>query len=100
MGSLTPVVGSHELRLANKLRREFAVEQRSAILAEADRCSGRGDRSELLCRYGIYSSTLSTWRSALVSRSGMRSAERPKAMDEKNEESRDLRRRVEQLEAR
>jgi transposase-like protein len=100
VGSLTPVVGSHEPRPAIKLRREFTVEQKRAILAEADRCSGRGDLSALLRRNGIYSSTLSKWRSALGSRGGLRNAGRPKAVDEKDKEIRELQRRVEQLEAR
>jgi transposase-like protein len=45
-------------------RRRFSPEERERILREADGCTERGQLGELLRREGIYSSHLSTWRSA------------------------------------
>ena len=45
-------------------RRRFTPEQRERILREADGCTERGELGKLLRREGIYSSQLSTWRSA------------------------------------
>ena len=45
-------------------RRRFSPEERERILREADGCIERGQLGELLRREGIYSSHLSTWRSA------------------------------------
>jgi len=46
-------------------RRRRSTEEKLRILAEADRCEGRGDVSALLRREGIYSSHLTTWRKQL-----------------------------------
>jgi transposase len=43
-------------------RRRRSTEEKLRILAEADRCEGRGEVSALLRREGIYSSHLTTWR--------------------------------------
>ena len=45
-------------------RRRFTPEERERILREADACTERGELGKLLRREGIYSSHLSTWRSA------------------------------------
>jgi transposase len=45
-------------------RRRFSPEDRERILREADACTERGELGKLLRREGIYSSQLSTWRSA------------------------------------
>ena len=43
-------------------RRRFTRDEKLRILAEADRCSGRGEVTALLRREGLYSSHLTTWR--------------------------------------
>jgi transposase len=48
-------------------RRRRSTEEKLRILAEADRCEGRGEVSALLRREGIYSSHLFTWRKQLKS---------------------------------
>ena len=50
-----------------RLRRDFSTEEKLRILAEADRCTGRGELAALLRREGLYSSQLSTWRKILRS---------------------------------
>lgn len=42
-----------------------STQEKLRILAEADRCEGRGAVSALLRREGIYSSHLTTWRKQL-----------------------------------
>jgi transposase len=46
-------------------RRRFSTEEKLRILAEADRCTARGEVSTLLRREGIYSSHLTEWRKQL-----------------------------------
>ncbi len=46
-------------------RRSFSTEEKLRILAEADRCTGRGEVAALMRREGIYSSLLSDWRRQL-----------------------------------
>lgn len=46
-------------------RRNFSTEEKLRILAEADRCTGRGEVGALMRREGIYSSLLSDWRKQL-----------------------------------
>lgn len=48
-------------------RRRRSTQEKLRILAEADRCEGRGAISALLRREGIYSSHLTTWRKQLRS---------------------------------
>jgi transposase-like protein len=48
--------------LEKPVRRRFAVEYKTQILAEADACSEPGMLGELLRREGLYSSHLTTWR--------------------------------------
>jgi transposase-like protein len=43
-------------------RRQFSVEYKLRVLAEADRCSEAGQIGALLRREGLYSSHLSKWR--------------------------------------
>jgi transposase-like protein len=43
-------------------RRQFSAEYKLRVLAEADRCSERGQLGALLRREGLYSSHLSKWR--------------------------------------
>jgi len=43
-------------------RRQFSVEYKRRILAEADGCSQRGELGALLRREGLYSSHLDKWR--------------------------------------
>lgn len=43
-------------------RRRFTLAYKERILAEADRCTGKGELGELLRREGLYSSSLSRWR--------------------------------------
>ena len=50
--------------LAKAERRRFTKEYKRRILQEADRCRKPGDIGALLRREGLYSSHLSTWRSA------------------------------------
>jgi transposase len=49
-------------------RRNFSTEEKLRILAEADRCTGRGEVGALMRREGIYSSLLSDWRKQLRTR--------------------------------
>lgn len=50
-----------------RLRRGFSTEEKLRILAEADRCTRRGELAALMRREGLYSSQLSTWRKILRS---------------------------------
>lgn len=93
-------VGAHQARPAALHRRAFTVEQKRAIVAEADRCVSPGDVGALLRKYGIYSSLLSKWRSALSTGAVLRGPGRPPQKDEKDKEIAELRRHVGQLEAR
>jgi transposase-like protein len=43
-------------------RRGIPTEDKLRILAEANRCTGRGELAAMLRREGVYSSQLSTWR--------------------------------------
>jgi transposase-like protein len=43
-------------------RRRFSSEYKQRILAEADRCTEKGQIGALLRREGLYSSHLTTWR--------------------------------------
>ena len=43
-------------------RRQFSVEYKLSVLAEADQCSEPGEIGALLRREGLYSSHLSKWR--------------------------------------
>lgn len=43
-------------------RRQFSAEYKARILAEADRCTERGQIGALLRREGLYSSHLDKWR--------------------------------------
>lgn len=92
-------VGAHEPRPAAKPRRSFTVEQKHAILSEAARCTQPGDVGALLRKHGIYSSTLSKWRKALSS-GALRGPGRPAKLDDKDKEIAELRRRLDQLDAR
>ena len=58
-------------------RRRRSTQEKLRILAEADRCEGRGAIAALLRREGIYSSHLTTWRKQL--RSGGEAALQAKA---------------------
>lgn len=58
-------------------RRRRSTQEKLRILAEADRCEGRGTISALLRREGLYSSHLTTWRKQL--RSGGETALQAKA---------------------
>lgn len=49
-------------------RRSFSTEEKLRILADADRCAGRGEVAALMRREGIYSSLLSDWRKQLRTR--------------------------------
>ena len=46
-------------------RRRFTLEQKRALVKEADGATGRGEVAALLRREGIYSSHLSAWRKQL-----------------------------------
>jgi transposase len=46
-------------------RRRFSREEKLRILAEADRCKGRGEVTALLRRESLYSSHLTMWRQQL-----------------------------------
>lgn len=46
-------------------RRRFSRDQKLKILAEADRCTGRGELAALLRREGIYSGQVNHWRQQL-----------------------------------
>ena len=46
-------------------RRQFSAGYKKRILEETDRCTEAGQIGALLRREGLYSSHLSTWRSAL-----------------------------------
>jgi transposase len=58
----TEVVASPEHD--RRQRRRFTPDERERILREADACTKRGELGTLLRREGIYSSQLSTWRTA------------------------------------
>ena len=93
------IVTSNEPRPAGKPRRAFTVEQKRAILAEADRCTQRGDIAALVRRHAIYSSTLTKWRKALGA-GALRGPGRPGKSDDKDKQIKELQRRVVQLESR
>jgi transposase len=46
-------------------RRRFSREEKLRILAEADRCNGRGEVAALLRKESLYSSHLTMWRQQL-----------------------------------
>jgi transposase len=46
-------------------RRRFSREEKLRILAEVDRCEGRGEVAALLRKEGLYSSHLTMWRQQL-----------------------------------
>jgi transposase len=46
-------------------RRRFSREEKLRILAEADRCKGRGEVAALLRKESLYSSHLTMWRQQL-----------------------------------
>lgn len=46
-------------------RRRFSREDKIRIVAEAERCTGKGEVAALLRREGLYSSHLSMWRQQL-----------------------------------
>lgn len=50
--------------LAKAQRRRFTAEYKRRILKEADQCMRPGEIGALLRREGLYSSALTTWRSA------------------------------------
>ena len=91
-------------------RRSFDAAYKLRILAEADRCAGRGELGELLRREGLYSSHLSTWRaqrdegilSGLTPRRRGRKPNRKDAVAQENErlrrENERLHRRLKQAE--
>lgn len=61
--SLTEIVASQEND--RRQRRRFSTDYKLRMLAEADRCAGRGEVAALLRREGLYSSHLSEWRKQL-----------------------------------
>src|SRR5438552_17388327 len=50
--------------VAKAERRRFTAEYKRRIVREADRCTRPGEIGALLRREGLYSSLLTTWRSA------------------------------------
>ena len=76
-------------------RRRFTPEQRERILREADACTERGELGKLLRREGIYSSLLSTWRSARE-REGLSGLQDRRPGPKPSKDAKD--RRIEQLE--
>jgi transposase-like protein len=61
--AITEVVAAPEND--RRQRRRFSRDEKVRILAEADRCTGRGDMAALLRREGLYSSHLTMWRQQL-----------------------------------
>jgi len=59
-----PAVAPETEVLAKAQRRRFTAEYKRRILKEADRCTQPGEIGALLRREGLYSSALTTWRSA------------------------------------
>lgn len=92
------VVRADQPRAAGRPRRRFTVEQKRAILSEAERCTERGDLGALLRGHGLYSATLTKWRQAFANAS-LRGPGRPAKHDEKDKQINELHRRVERLEA-
>jgi transposase len=83
-------------------RRQFSAEYKLRILAEADRCTERGEVGALLRREGLYSSHLDKWRKqrdrgALA---GLRGEKRGRKPDPQAAEIARLQRENEQLRAR
>lgn len=72
----------------NDRRLRRSTQEKLRILAEADRCTARGELAALLRREGLYSSQLSTWRQKLRSEgeSGLagKSAGRKPTRDERD----------------
>ncbi len=60
-GAEMPAVADPEVVPHAKARR-FSAEYKLRILAEADRCSQRGEIGALLRREGLYASNLAKWR--------------------------------------
>ena len=59
----TEIVASEEND--RRQRRRFTSEYKRRILAEADRCTERGQLGTLLRKEGLYSSHLTDWRKQL-----------------------------------
>lgn len=83
-------------------RRQFSAEYKLRILAEADRCTERGEIGALLRREGLYSSHLEKWRKqrdrgALT---GLRGQKRGRKPDPQAAEIARLQRENEQLRGR
>ena len=65
MSALERAVGGPTIEVAAKAtRRRFTVEYKRKIVREADACKTPGAVGALLRREGLYSSHLTTWRSA------------------------------------
>jgi transposase len=90
-------VGSHEVRPRTP-RRTFKLAEKRRIVAEADRCTKRGQVGELLRREGIYSSHLSDWRRALAVGGPEPRRGRPTKLDPKDRAIAHLERQVARLE--
>ena len=83
-------------------RRSFDAAYKLRILAEAERCNGRGELGELLRREGLYSSHLTKWRSqrdegALSGLTPQRRGRKPVREDAATRELARLRRENERL---
>ena len=62
-GSTSDAARSNEVSAKGK-RRRFSLDDKRRILHEADACKKPGELGALMRREGLYSSTLSQWRSA------------------------------------
>ena len=58
-----PIVPDPEVR-ERAARRRFTAEYKLQVLRQADQCAGVGELGALLRREGLYSSHLTTWRTA------------------------------------
>lgn len=67
--SATGIATVQETEVTEKARRRrFTADYKKRILAEADRCTQSGEVGALLRREGLYSSHLTTWRTAVRER--------------------------------
>jgi len=84
-------------------RRRFSAKYKLSILAEADRCTERGQIGALLRREGLYSSHLTTWRqqreqSTLGQKRGPKSNPQTAEIKRLQRENEQLRTRLERAE--
>jgi transposase len=101
-GQKTPMMLPNPQVTPKAERRRFSAEYKLRILAEADRCTERGEVGALLRREGLYSSHLEKWRRQRErgALQGLTAQKRGRKVDAPTAEIARLRRENEVLQAR